>query len=193
MYVISITLTWALTWLLKWVSATCWGSFNWQKQLIAWDNKGILILKPYFTGDHSQTTSNGATRDACVHKCFSLGLSWLWQVLLLKFITSPFTIIPLARGTLTLELCHTSNVVMTITLIYALTLFFNAVSASRWGSFLTFTSPVTNAVSENNEPGTSSFCTHTQKKVVESALKLVCDSMQNEFYSNWMLQSTRRH
>jgi len=62
--------TWALTWLLNWVSATCWGGYMSQ------------MLQKAATQDmchwnHIQITSNRNTDDFCLHKCFSLGLSWL--------------------------------------------------------------------------------------------------------------------
>ena len=60
---------WALTWLLNSVSATCWG--------------GCTRQMPHTISEdrcHIQITSNGDTDDCHVHKCFSLGLSWLWVI-----------------------------------------------------------------------------------------------------------------
>ena len=72
LYVISITLIWALTWALNSASATCWGSFTWLVQLTK------LLQRVVFVWKLTQMTSNGGIDDSCVHKCFSLGLSWLW-------------------------------------------------------------------------------------------------------------------
>lgn len=71
-YVNSITLTWALTCHLDSVSASCWGSFTWQQQL--------QVSRATFYQKYSQITPNRATDDDWVHKCFSLGLSWLYEV-----------------------------------------------------------------------------------------------------------------
>lgn len=71
--VIIIGLTWAFTWWLKTASASCWGSFVWLKQL--------HVVKLFCPKNLSKITSKGATCDLCVHKCFSLELSWLWLVL----------------------------------------------------------------------------------------------------------------
>ena len=71
LYVFTITLTWALTWQLNSVSATCWGSFNRQKQHEMTQCYGNPTLIP----------SNRATHDYLLHKCFSLGLFWLGYVL----------------------------------------------------------------------------------------------------------------
>ena len=67
LYVFTITLTWALTWKLNSVSATCWGSFNRQKQ----------HEKTQCYGNPTLIPSNRVTHDYWLHKCFSLGLSWL--------------------------------------------------------------------------------------------------------------------
>ena len=71
--VTNITQTEALTWLLNAVSATCWGSLSG----LWW---ATARMRSYFFRNHSQITSKRATDDSCVHKCFSLGLSWLWHV-----------------------------------------------------------------------------------------------------------------
>ena len=55
------------------VSAACFHNCVWQ----------ILytVIEKRCHWNHIQITPNGDTSDSCVHKCFSLGLSWLWQIL----------------------------------------------------------------------------------------------------------------
>ena len=52
------------------VSATCWGGWTWQMLQ--------TVTEERCHWNHIQITSNGVTDDYCVHKCFTLGLSWLW-------------------------------------------------------------------------------------------------------------------
>ena len=69
--VFSNTLTWAFSW-----------QFNPVKPnyLYLWETE--------FMDDHAQITSNRATSDSCVYKCFFLELSWLWQVSQWRFIST---------------------------------------------------------------------------------------------------------
>lgn len=61
---------WALTCILTTVSATCWGSCTWQIL------QTVMVDMCYWS--HVKITLNWDTGGPCFHKCFSLGLSWLW-------------------------------------------------------------------------------------------------------------------
>ena len=59
--------------ILVFISASLWGCLGCE-----YFNRNITgQMEAIFDGNPSQITSNGNTDDYCVHKCYSLGLSWL--------------------------------------------------------------------------------------------------------------------
>jgi len=124
-----IGLTCALTCILTTVSATCWGGCTWQiLQTVSED-------RCYWS--HVQITSNGATDDSCFHKCFSLGLSWLWVLRQTYHRTNVETVIS-RHFHMTRE---RRGFVTTIARTQALTWVLNAVSATCWGNCSDFWFP----------------------------------------------------